>query len=70
LPDANAPGLTQYVGLAGVGVESRIGIAHPGRFTTEVVFRRCEKCRERNVVKDGWFRCGVCGAELPGEWNF
>jgi hypothetical protein len=49
---------------------SRIGIAHPGRFTTEVVFRRCEKCRERNVVKDGWFRCGVCGAELPGEWNF
>jgi hypothetical protein len=32
---------------------NRIGVAHPGRFTTEVVFRRCERCGERNVVKDG-----------------
>jgi hypothetical protein len=47
-----------------------IGVAHPGRFTVEVVFRRCETCGERNVVKDGWFVCGVCGAELLGEWNF
>ncbi len=48
----------------------RIGVAHPGRFTTEIVSRRCEKCSERNVVKDGWFVCGACGAELPAEWNF
>jgi hypothetical protein len=48
----------------------RAGIAHPGRFTTEVMFRRCEACGERNVVKDGWFVCGVCGAELPERWNF
>jgi hypothetical protein len=48
----------------------RIGVAHPGRFTTEVVFRRCEKCGERNVVKDGWFVCGLCGADLPPQWNF
>jgi hypothetical protein len=48
----------------------RAGIAHPGRFTAEVVFRRCERCGERNVVKDDWFVCGVCGAELPAEWNF
>jgi hypothetical protein len=48
----------------------RIGVAHPGRFTTVVVFRRCERCGERNVVKDGWFVCGVCGAELPAGWNF
>lgn len=48
----------------------RIGVPHPGRFTKEVVFRRCVKCGERNVVKDGWFVCGVCGAELPQEWNF
>lgn len=48
----------------------RIGIAHPGRFTTEVVFRRCTACGERNVVRDGWFPCGVCGADLPAEWNF
>lgn len=48
----------------------RAGVRHPGRFTTEVVFRRCEKCGERNVVKDGWFVCGVCGADLPERWNF
>jgi hypothetical protein len=48
----------------------RIGIVHPGRFTIEVVFRRCEKCGERNVVKDDWFVCGLCGAELPRQWNF
>jgi hypothetical protein len=48
----------------------RIGVPHPGRFTTAVVFRLCEKCGERNVVKDGWFVCGVCGAELSAGWNF
>jgi hypothetical protein len=48
----------------------RLGVPHPGRFTTEVVFRRCEGCGERNVVRDGWFVCGVCGAELPAGWNF
>jgi hypothetical protein len=48
----------------------RIGVPHPGRITTEVVFRRCEKCAERNVVKEGWFVCGICGADLPAEWNF
>jgi hypothetical protein len=48
----------------------QIGVAHPGRFTTEVVFRRCVGCGERNVVRDGWFVCGVCGAGLPAEWNF
>jgi hypothetical protein len=48
----------------------RAGIRHSGRFTAEVHFRRCERCGERNVVKDGWFVCGVCGAELPHRWNF
>jgi hypothetical protein len=48
----------------------RIGVTHPGRFTTEVVFRRCERCGERNVVKDGWFVCALCGADLPAGWNF
>jgi hypothetical protein len=48
----------------------RIGVVHPGRFTTEVTFRRCTACGERNVVKDGWFECQVCGAELPQAWNF
>jgi hypothetical protein len=48
----------------------RAGVPHPGRFTTEVVFRGCERCGERNVVRDGWFVCGVCGAGLPAGWNF
>jgi hypothetical protein len=49
---------------------NRTGVAHPGRFTTAVVFRRCGTCGERNVVKDCWFFCGVCGADLPAAWNF
>lgn len=48
----------------------RIGIPHPGRFTQEIVFRRCSSCGQRNIVKDGWFACGVCGAVLPEKWNF
>jgi hypothetical protein len=48
----------------------RIGIPHPGRFTTEIVFRRCEGCGERNVVREGWFVCGTCGTTLPAGWNF
>jgi mannose-6-phosphate isomerase-like protein (cupin superfamily) len=48
----------------------RLGVVHPGRFTTQVIFRRCPVCGERNVVKDGWFKCQVCGGELPRVWNF
>jgi hypothetical protein len=48
----------------------RISVPHPGRFTAEILFRRCERCGERNVVKDGWFACGACGSELPAVWNF
>jgi hypothetical protein len=46
------------------------GIGHPGGFTEGVVFRRCPACGERGVVKDGWYVCGLCGAELPATWNF
>lgn len=48
----------------------RVGVRHPGRFTREIVSRRCEACGERSVVKDEWFVCGVCGVELPERWNF
>ncbi len=47
-----------------------IGVGHPGRFTTEIEFRRCPKCGERNVVKDDWFVCQFCGGDLPEFWNF
>lgn len=48
----------------------RIGISHPERFTTEVVFRLCPGCGERNIVKDDWYYCTMCDAELPQKWNF
>jgi len=47
----------------------RAGLEHPGRFTHPVVFRRCPRCQERNLVKDDYFACVICGAELPRTWN-
>ena len=47
----------------------RIGLVHPGRFTTEVIFRLCPICHERNVVKDSWYYCLMCEAKLPEYWN-
>lgn len=44
-------------------------IPHPGGFTTSYLFRRCENCGQRNIVKDGIFECGVCTAILPEFWN-
>jgi hypothetical protein len=48
----------------------RSGIPHPGRFTTEIVFRRCPSCGQRNLVKDEWYVCAVCDGDLPVEWVF
>ena len=36
----------------------------------DVFVRRCPTCGERNVIRDGWFACGSCGADLPAAWNF
>ncbi|MDT0484186.1 hypothetical protein [Streptomyces doebereineriae] len=47
----------------------RAGVEHPGRFTHEVVFRRCEECGERSIVREADFVCVFCGGELPVEWN-
>ena len=48
----------------------RAGLAHPGRFTTAIIFRRCPACGERNLVKDDHYVCALCDAELPAAWNF
>jgi hypothetical protein len=48
----------------------RTGVAHPGRFTDEFIFRRCPRCDGRNVVKDGDYTCAICGEALPSQWNF
>jgi hypothetical protein len=47
----------------------RLGVGYPGAFTTVVIFRLCPECGQRNVVKDGWYVCQVCGADLPHVWN-
>lgn len=47
----------------------RIGLAHPGAFTSSYDFRRCENCGAINVVKEAWFWCALCEAELPRAWN-
>lgn len=51
-------------------VLDRLGIPHSGRFTQEIIFRRCPACNERNIVKDESFTCGSCGEDLPANWNF
>jgi hypothetical protein len=53
-----------------VSVLDRIKLIHPGRFTTEVVFRLCPTCGQRNIVRDSWFHCAICDGKLPLTWNF
>lgn len=45
-------------------------LPHPPGFTYIAQFRRCPTCGERNLVKDDWYHCALCEAELPLEWNF
>jgi hypothetical protein len=45
-------------------------LSSPATFTFVARFRRCPKCHERNLVKDDWFQCALCDADLPTEWNF
>jgi hypothetical protein len=45
-------------------------IAHPTSFTFTAHFRRCPRCGERNLVKDDWYSCALCDADLPAVWNF
>ncbi|PCC72248.1 hypothetical protein SAMN02745121_01448 [Nannocystis exedens] len=46
------------------------GVDAPAFFTRAFVFRRCPACAEINLVKDDWFACAACDAELPRAWNF
>jgi hypothetical protein len=48
----------------------KAGIRRPDGFTFVARFRRCRNCGERNLVKDDWYACAVCDADLPREWNF
>lgn len=45
-------------------------LTHPGNWSSEFEFRRCESCGATNIVKDGWLWCETCGAELSAHWNY
>ena len=49
---------------------ANLGLNFPEQLTFTAVFRRCPACGERNLVKDDWFHCGLCDANLPRQWNF
>lgn len=48
---------------------ARAGLSHPGRFTRAFDFRRCEGCGELVLIKDDWFVCPACDADLPPAYN-
>jgi hypothetical protein len=48
----------------------QIGVPHPTGFTSEFIFRKCPECGERNIVRENWFVCAFCDADLPKTWNF
>lgn len=45
-------------------------IPAPSSFSHAFRFRRCAACMQINVVKEDWFVCASCDAELPRSWNF
>ncbi|MBE1530177.1 hypothetical protein [Actinomadura algeriensis] len=42
----------------------RAGLDRPDGFTDTFVFRRCPSCAELNVVKDEYYVCVFCDADL------
>jgi hypothetical protein len=46
------------------------GVPAPAGFTRRFVFRRCPACGQINLVKEDWYVCAACDAELPRAWNF
>lgn len=50
-------------------VLSNLNIEAPTGYTTVLVFRRCPRCGQINVIKDCLFECAVCGSLLPAFWN-
>jgi hypothetical protein len=48
----------------------RLGVPHPGDFTSKVIFRRCPACGARDIVRDSDFTCALCDTTLPAHWNF
>ncbi len=47
-----------------------LAIPCPDELSQAFTFRCCVACGARNLVKDAWFVCDLCGHDLPLEWNF
>ena len=45
------------------------GLPSPDGLTLACKYRRCEACQGLNLVKDQDFECGMCGADLPLNYN-
>lgn len=45
------------------------GLPGPDGYSPACVFRRCEGCGTKNIVKGDDFACGVCECELPTVYN-
>jgi hypothetical protein len=48
---------------------AEVGAVRPAGFEPAFDFRRCEACGELSVVKERWFVCPFCDADLPQVWN-
>ena len=44
-------------------------LVHPSSFSFVARFRFCPGCGERNLVKEDWYQCAFCDADLPTTWN-
>lgn len=42
----------------------------PEGFSRQFTFRRCPSCAQILVIKDNWFVCDICDADVPTTWNF
>ena len=49
---------------------NKAGLPHPADFTARFDFRRCDQCGAINLVKESWFVCAICDADLARKWNF
>lgn len=61
------PDLESWGALAAALLKA--GVDAPIGFSPEFLFRRCDACGELSVVKERWFVCPFCDAELPRAWN-
>ena len=61
------PSLDSWNAIAGVLLQ--LGVETPGGFDPACEFRRCDACKNIQIVKDGVFDCIFCATPLSADWN-